>query len=69
MARYPHLRLELVEDSHHVLLGRVPQQRPEELLDETWMLPPPNALLHSAFDPRLPAHLQPLTKLFEHPRT
>jgi hypothetical protein len=27
MARYPHLRLALVEDSHHVLLGRFPQHR------------------------------------------
>ena len=26
-ARHPHLRLELVEDSHHVLLGRFPQHR------------------------------------------
>lgn len=93
LERHPQLRVELVEDSRHVLLGRFaehtldivllrepstlasgahfvplmpdrivavaapdhPLQRrreltPEQLLDQTWVLPPLDTLMHGAFE-------------------
>jgi hypothetical protein len=58
MARYPHLRLALVEDSRHVLLGRFPQHRPGVVLLRESATLPSGARFEPSIEDRIVSELK-----------